>query len=174
MRAILSLILLGTVGMISGCSGAEGKAEKMYEESMSRIEAGELQEGVALLQKILVDYPDTEVAATVREEIEIFRGLAGAVENYPVSSARDLMVRTARVLERRRARRRLPGSLEELVPHTLQTVPVDPWGEELVYVRSENRRGYTLRCLGSDGVPGGGGAAADITIRNGRFVEGGW
>lgn len=141
---------------------------------MEKIDAGELKEGVALLQKILTDYPDTDVAERVLKEIDLFRGLAGAIENYPVAGARDLMVRTARVLELVRRLNRLPAALDDLVPGRLETAPVDPWGVPLAYTRSRNGRGYTLRCFGSDGVPGGGGAEADIVVRNGEFVKGGW
>ncbi len=174
MEAATYIAIVGVLCFGAACVGPEGRATAMYEESMAKIDAGELQEGVALLQKVLTDYPDTRAAERAREDIDLFRGLAGAIENYPVAGTRDLMVRTARVLERLRHRNRLPASLDDLVPGSLETVPVDPWGEPLIYTRSRNGRGYTLSCLGSDGVQGGAGAAADIVVRDGEFVAGGW
>lgn len=146
----------------------------MYEESLEKIATGDLQEGIGLLRQVIAEYPDTAAAEEARKEVDVFQGIAGAVENFPVASARDLMVRTARVLERLRHRRRLPAALSELVPATLDSAPVDPWGEPLIYSRSGNGRGYSLSSYGSDGVEGGSGAAGDIVIRNGEFVEGGW
>jgi hypothetical protein len=173
-KAVTYIALIGVLCFGAACTGPEGRAAAIYEESMAKIDAGELQEGVALLQKVLAEYPDTKAAERAREEIDLFRGLAGAIENYPVSGARDLMVRTARVLERLRHRNRLPASLDDLVPGSLETAPVDPWGVPLGYTRSRNGRGYTLNCFGSDGVLGGAGADADIVIRNGEFMVGGW
>jgi hypothetical protein len=174
MKATQFIMIVCGLCLGAACTGPEGRAANMYEESKAKIEAGELQDGVKLLREILAEYPDTAAAEEARKEIELFQGLAGAVENFPVSSTRDLMVRTARVLERLRSRRRLPAALDELVPGTLDAVPVDPWGVPLVYSRTKNGRGYALGSLGSDGVKGGVGAAGDIVIRNGEFVKGGW
>jgi hypothetical protein len=174
MKAILFIVIALGVCLGVGCSGPEGRADAMYEESKEKIAAGDLEEGVRLLKEVIAQYPDTEAAAEAKKEIYLFQGIAGAAENYPVASARDLLVRTARVLERLRYRRRLPGRLDELVPRPLDSAPVDPWGAPLIYSRSSNGRGYTLASFGSDGVEGGSGAAADIIIQNGEFKVGGW
>ena len=174
MKATLFIIIACGLCCGTACSGPEGRAEAMYQESMEKIAAGELQDGVSLLQQVIADYPDTAAAVEARKEVDLFEGIAGAVENYPVASLRDLMVRTARVLEKLRSRRRLPAELDDLVPGTLKSVPMDPWGTPLIYTRSSNGRGYSLASLGSDGVKGGAGPAGDIVIRNGSFVTGGW
>ncbi len=174
MKATLFIMIACAVCLGAACTGPEGRAAATYDEALEKIEAGDLEDGVRLLQQVITEYPDTDAAMEARKEIEFSRGIAGAVENYPVASARDLMVRTARVLERLRHRRRLPAALDELVPGKLKSAPVDPWGEPLAYARSDNGRGYTLNCFGSDGMEGGVGAAGDMVIRNGEFVEGGW
>ena len=43
----------------------------------------------------------------------------------------------------------------------LDRVPIDPWGNPYVYVLATPQR-YALQSLGSDGVEGGNGTAADI------------
>jgi len=43
----------------------------------------------------------------------------------------------------------------------LDRVPIDPWGNPYVYVLATPQR-YALQSLGSDGVEGGDGTAADI------------
>lgn len=42
----------------------------------------------------------------------------------------------------------------------LERVPVDPWGNALVYLSDGTR--FTLRSLGADGIEGGDGNAADL------------
>ena len=174
MKVTLFIMIAGVLCLVAACTGPEGRAAALYDESRQKIEDGNLEDGVNLLQKVISEYPDTAAAQEARKEIDLFRGIAGAVENYPVASARDLMVRTARVLERLRHRRRLPAELAELVPAKLKSAPVDPWGQPLIYSRIADGRGYTLSSLGSDGAKGGTGAAGDIVIRNGSFVTGGW
>lgn len=43
--------------------------------------------------------------------------------------------------------------------------PKDPWGNEYVYT-PKDRRNYDLVCLGGDGVEGGEGEDADITLKD--------
>jgi len=70
---------------------------------------------------------------------------------------------------------RVPTSeegLEALVPTELARVPIDPWGHEYAYV--PGRTGQRVVSYGSDGSPGGVGAAADIDREkwsSGRYAE---
>lgn len=43
--------------------------------------------------------------------------------------------------------------------------PKDPWGNEYVYT-PKDRRNYDLMCLGADGMEGGEGEDADITLKD--------
>jgi hypothetical protein len=43
--------------------------------------------------------------------------------------------------------------------------PKDPWGNEYLYT-PKDRRSYDLLCLGGDGVEGGEGEDADITLKD--------
>ncbi len=49
-------------------------------------------------------------------------------------------------------------------PYLKKAVPLDPWGHPYVYKLSESRRDADIISLGSDGVPGGTGEAADIAL----------
>lgn len=43
-------------------------------------------------------------------------------------------------------------------------VLVDPWGDAIIYAPDPNGRSFQLKSLGSDGKPGGEGAAKDIVF----------
>ena len=169
-RALCSLVVLLLLAACAGCS-AERRAERRYREAQRLWNEERIGESLALYERILQDYPDTDVAGTVAREIELYRSLAGAVQRYPFRRARDLMIETARALERHRARGRVyPESLDVLVPAYLAESPVDPWGNPLVYRRTRAGRGYTLVCHGPDGEPGGEGESQDLVVRDAKFV----
>ena len=67
---------------------------------------------------------------------------------------------------------RYPESLEQLVTPTddgqpflqRETVPTDPWGNAFVYEPPSGGRPMNIISYGKDGVPGGEGEDADITL----------
>ena len=59
--------------------------------------------------------------------------------------------------------RRLPRSMEDLVPTYLTSTPKDPWGAPYVHIR-ENRKHFIVS-YGRDGMPGGRGVDRDIKVR---------
>ena len=153
----------------SGCGG-DRRADRLYREASELVEKGDTAAAVPKLEEILRDYPDSEAASKARREVVLYRGLSEAVAAYPVRRARDVMVQTARALERYRAGRgTAPDALDALVPSFLSEAPADPWGRSLEYQKTA--RGYRLACLGSDGAPGGESDAADLVVENGAFVR---
>lgn len=153
------------------CGGGERKAERLLREAERSVEKGEPAKAVERLETILREHPDTEAAGRARERLVLYRGLAEAVERYPQRRAREIVVATARAIERHRAARRsMPDSLQALVPSWLDAVPSDPWGRALVYERA-SASSYRLTSLGADGARGGDGDDADIVVVNGKFVE---
>jgi hypothetical protein len=169
-RSFLIVILsLTIVASMTSCGSRERRAERLWRQALERVERGETQQAVDLLQRIIDEYPDADVAAKARDQIVVYRGLAHAVQSYPTRRARELMVQIARAIEAFRAGAdRAPASLDALVPTKLDAVPLDPWGRSFVYDASG--RGYRLRCLGSDGAAGGSGDAADLLVVDGVFV----
>ena len=65
--------------------------------------------------------------------------------------------------------RRLPASLEALVPAAMASLPMDPWNRPFVYVTTAE--GYSLTSLGADGAAGGDGDAADWVVIDGAFAQ---
>jgi hypothetical protein len=149
-----------------GC-GPESQADKMYRQATEMIDRGEYGPAVSILDEVIRRYPGTEAARLAREDVKLYRGLAGAVSRYPGQQARDVMTRTARVLEKHRVKYgRLPKKLTDIMPQE----PVDPWGNKLEYEVSDDRKRYVLKSHGADGLPGGEGGDIDLVIRNGEFV----
>lgn len=150
--------------------GGDRRAERLYREASELVEKGDTAAAVPKLEEIVRDHPDSEIAERARREIVLYRGLSEAVAAYPVRRASDLVVQTARAIERFRGKQGAPpDDLAALVPAYLPAAPVDPWGAALQYQR--NGEGYRLACLGADGSPGGEGEAADVVVQNGAFVR---
>jgi len=162
---VAMLVLVGA----TSCGGRERRAERLWRQAQERVEKGDTPAAVALMQKLIDEYPDAAIADTARDQIVLYRGLQHAVESYPARRARDRMIQIARGIEGfRKDARRWPASLGELVPGKLSEMPVDPWNHPFEYQMSG--RGYVLRCLGADGERGGAAEAEDILVVNGEFA----
>ncbi len=152
------------------CAGDEGKAQRMAAKAAAAVEVHQLDEAIALYRDMVDRYPNTEAAVHARERITFLSGLSHSVNNFPSRTARDLMVETARAVQRYRYRNgRYPDNLDALMPRLLNEAPIDPWGSPLQYERLKN--GYRLSCLGGDSRRGGEGIATDFVVVNGNFVS---
>ena len=133
------------VVMASSCGGQERHAERLWRQAIERVEKGDTPGAVERLQKLIDQYPDSEIAEKARHQIVVYRGLVNAVENYPTRRAREMMVQIARAVESfRHENGRVPSALAELVPAKLAEIPDDPWGHAFMY--QVDGRGYRLRC----------------------------
>jgi len=170
-RTLIALVVAAML-LASSCGSRERQADRLYRKANQAVEEGNLDEAVKLYEQILDDYRDTEVAARAEEAVKLFRGLSDSAKLYPGRRATEIMIATARALERYRSRnRRFPDDLASLVPRHLATIPVDPWGRTLVYRVKSEGRGYVLSTYGSDAAPGGSEDAYDIVIEDSKFVR---
>lgn len=146
--AKLFLFVSSSVSLVvasSSCGRDERHAERLWRQAIERVEKGDTPGAVARLQKLIDQYPDSEVAARAREQIVVYRGLVNAVESYPIRRSRELMVQIARAIESfRRENGKAPAALSDLVPAKLAEIPADPWGHAFVYEPAG--RSYRLRC----------------------------
>ena len=166
---LCSCIALASVASVA-CAGDEGAAQRMGNEAVAAVKAQRLDEAIALYREVVDRYPDTAVALHARERITFLSGLSHSVVSFPSRTARDLMVETARAVQRYRySKGRYPDNLDALMPKMLNDAPIDPWGSPLQYERLES--GYRLSCLGGDSRRGGEGIATDFVIVNGNFVS---
>jgi hypothetical protein len=144
----------------------DGGPQELFDRGSAHIEEGDYSDGVALMQRILREYPDSGLAASVRRDWDYYADLlAIEAERLPSLAADDLR-RLGTAVERFRDRSgHYPRSLESLVPRTFERLPLDPWGRPYVYRRQG--RGYVLETLGRDGAPGGAGEDRDIRVAHG-------
>jgi len=159
------------VALASGaCASDETKAQRLAAKAVVAVEAQQFDEAIALYGDVVDRYPTTDTAAHAHERITFLRGLAYSVDSFPSRTARDLMVKTARAVQRYRySKGHYPDNLDALMPKMLDETPIDPWGRPLNYERFKN--GYRLSCLGGDGRRGGEGVATDFVVVNGDFVS---
>ncbi len=156
--------------LLSSCGGTERRAERLWRQAHELIEKGDTMHAVELLQKMIDEYPDARITAKAREQIVLYRGLASAVQSYPLRRARELMVQVARAIEAfTRRKGHPPAALVDLVPTGFVSVPRDPWDRPFIY--EATARGYRLRCGGADGAAGGVADNADLLVVDGVFVE---
>jgi hypothetical protein len=161
---VIGVALLAT----ASCGGRERRADRLWRQAEERVEKGDTEGAVVLMQKLIDDYPDATIASKARDQIVLYRGLAHAVQTYPARRARETMIQIARAIESFRASaHRSPATLDELTPGKLASIPVDPWGHAFAYELAG--RGYRLRCNGADGAVGGTGEAEDIVVVDGAF-----
>jgi hypothetical protein len=154
----LSIAILALASSSIGCS-QESRAQRLLEEARVQVQRGQLEEAVDVLERVTRQYPSTKAARRAEEDVRLYRGLLEAARLDPLRRARDVLVQTAREIERAHERGRgWPESVPDL--------PADPWGRTLVYERTAN--GYRLVSWGADGSPGG---EPDLVIVNGRFAE---
>jgi hypothetical protein len=170
-RPWLALCVIVLLALSAACT-REGKAERLHESAKEHVKSGELELATEDYDRLLEEYADTEAAKRAAKEAVLYRGLADAVQSYPARTARDLVVETARAIQRYRSTRRAwPTTLEQLVPDYLRKVPIDPWGRQLFYGKKKSGRGYYLACYGENGVSGGTSDDADWLVEDGDFVR---
>ena len=164
---IVALTALAVI-TASSCGGDERRAQRLWRQAIEHVEKGDTQGAVDRLQALIDTFPDTRAAEKARAQIVVYRGLATAVENYPLRRARELMVQLARAIENfRRDSGRVPVTLEELVPAAMASVPNDPWDRPFVYETTAGS--YRLKCAGSKGQVGGVPASEGLLVVDGEF-----
>jgi hypothetical protein len=154
----------------AACANDETKAERMATKADSAVQAQQLDQALALYRDMIARYPETKAASQAHGRITFLSGLTDSVSRFPSRTARELMVTTARAVQRYRySKGHYPDNLDALMPKMLDDSPIDPWGRPLQYERLKN--GYRLSCLGGDGRSGGEGLATDFVVVNGNFVS---
>jgi len=170
-RTLIAIVALALV-LSTSCGSRERQADRLYRKASQAVEDGNLDEAVALFEQIVDDYGDTKTAPRARDAMKLYRGLSYSEKVYPTSAATDVMIATAKALERyRRNNGRFPDGLSSIVPRYVDAVPVDSWGQDLVYRVKSGGKGYVLASYGSDASPGGAGDASDIVIEDSKFVR---
>lgn len=156
------------IAMLGACGPSEDPARAAFDAASARIQEGDYSGGIAMLQQLVDEYPDSPIAATVREDWAYYEELLRIEEQRLPGVAADDLIRIGRALEAHRARRgSYPPDLAALIPSLIDAIPPDPWGRAYVYRREAGS--YVLETRGRDGEPGGDGQDADIQVVHGRL-----
>jgi general secretion pathway protein G len=154
--------------MLGACGPGEDPARAVFDAASARIREGDYSGGAALLQQLMDEYPDSPIAATVREDWGYYEELLRIERQRLPGVAADDLIRIGRALEAHRSRRgSYPRDLAALVPAHIDAIPPDPWGRDYLYRRQAGS--YVLETRGRDGEPGGDGEDADIQVMQGRL-----
>ena len=170
-RLPVAIAVICAVAAMLACGERITEPERLFEAGHARIEAGEDTEGVALLRRIVEEFPDSRQAALLRDTWSVYEELLEIeAERGPVQATRDLRLLGAALEQHHRRGRGYPEDLVSLVPGDLEQLPADPWDRPYAYRRTG--RGYVLETLGADGEKGGDGADRDIRVIDGIIRNG--
>ena len=168
----LSLVVAVCVvaALAPGC--AERRAESAFQEAVAGEKDRPAAEVRADLARIVASWPDTRAAEKARREMQWLADLEQSSRGGRQLLAADAVRADARAVELfRAAAGHYPERLEETAPRCLRSIPVDPWGRPVSYLRTPG--GYKVFCYGADGAPGGSGDDTDIVVVDGREIHAG-
>lgn len=168
-RRFTAIFGIAALLLISACR-ASGST-RLSEKATSLAHDGKYAEAIAALQKLKVDFRDSQEARGADKRILLYRGLLEADIKEKRRRAKDDMTAIARsLLQYSEAHARYPARIEEIAGGGLLS-STDPWGREYRYTTSADGKRYRLGCLGADGAPGGEGDDHDLMVDTGNFVE---
>jgi len=174
-------VLIVGILFISGCSNqAENNARMLYDAAERHSESREYEKAIELLQRIQIDYMDTEIAGLAEKEIDSLQNLQlMLIDNQRTKIAQKFM-RIALALDNYKLRYlAYPLTLKNLdkLPANLIPEVVDEWSNPIFY-RAYSSPGvlphlpdnYALASFGKDGLSGGKGLDQDRFYQNGKEV----
>ncbi len=174
---LIGLLLITTVG----CRDTkEADAQRIYDAAMKYSETHDYPNAIELLQRVTVDYNDTETAARAEREIQSLENLYQLLIDNQRARVSQKFTRIALALDQYRLRYLsypiTTKDLEKLPPDHVPDL-VDEWGNPFYYkaypsdgVPEYEPDNYALASFGQDGLPGGGGLDQDRFYQNGKEV----
>ncbi len=167
----IAVFLAGAVLLMVSCGSNESpEAAFLLDEAHQASNRGDYNQAVKLLEQIINQYPGSKEAGIASEEYDTFKDLF----RYEVEARKQAELQSVKKVGRaveifHQKKKRYPKNLDTLIPRYLPTRVTDPWGNPILYKKSQN--GYMIACFGKDGIPGGTEENRDIFIQNGQFVS---
>ncbi len=178
---------------LAGCNAEDPRLPtQLYEDAVQKNQANQGAAAKLMMQRIVQQYPESEAATKARKDLYLIESMQKKELGERQQTVKQGLKRVTDALSRYKTKKgEFPGSLTDLVPDYLESVPETPWGHPFLYrayvgVPMEDvtdRRGnvtqrmntkldhYHLCCLGTDFEPGGEGMAADILVRDGEILD---
>lgn len=171
------------VGGLAACKDEKAeKAKLLYERAELYSERRQFSQAIEILQRIQIDYGETEYGPRSEQMIEEFQRLQDLVLKNDRDEIRSKFSRINRALDNYRVRfLAYPITPEDMkkLPAVVNPEWIDPWGNPIYYkptYSSERipRRapdGFVLGSFGKDGLPGGTGQDLDLFYRDNKEIE---
>lgn len=175
-----ALLLVG--GLVSCKDEKAEKAKLLYDRAELYAERRQFAQAIEIMQRIQIDYGETEFGPRSEQMIEDYQGLQQLVLENDRQEIRSKFKRINRALENYRVRfLAFPITPEDMkkLPSVVNPEWVDPWGNPIYYkpTYSSNRiprrapDGYVLACFGKDGLPGGSDQDLDLFYRDNKETQ---
>lgn len=166
-------ILCAAFITILACKGVpDERAQKLYDLATHYGEQNDYQQTVEILQKITIDFPDSDLAKKAEEEIPEYQGLERLFIENKRKELLSKLISLSRTLENYHTRYlSYPLAVTDLekLPTSFVKDFSDSWENPIHYkptYSSDNiprhaPDGYVLASFGKDGLPGGSGPDKD-------------
>lgn len=182
MRHVVSVgLCIAGLLLTWGCSNqSESNARMLYEAAERHSENREYEKAIELLQRIQIDYMDTETARLAEKEIDSLQNLQQMLIDNQRTKISQKFMRIALALDNYKLRYlSYPLTLKNLdkLPANLIPEVVDEWSNPIFYraycsegVLPQLPDNYALASFGKDGLSGGKGLDQDRFYQNGKEV----
>ncbi|CAM2006962.1 type II secretion system protein GspG [Acanthopleuribacter pedis] len=171
------------IGGLAACKDEKAeKAKQLYDRAELYAERRQFAQAIEIMQRIQIDYGETEYGPRSEKMIDDYRGLERLVLDNDRQEIRSKFSRIHRALDNYRVRfLSYPITTEDMkkLPSVVNPEWVDPWGNPIYYkpTYSSNRiprrapDGYVLASFGKDGLPGGTGQDLDLFYKDNKEIE---
>lgn len=175
------LIAMTTLVLVACEDRKDAEAKRIYEAAMNYSKKDDYPHAIELLQRITVDYTETETAVRAEREIETLENLYLMVIENKRTKVSQKFTRIALALDQYRLRYLsyplTTGDLNKLPPDHVPEL-VDEWGNPFYYrafasdgTPEYEPDNYVLASFGEDGLPGGSGLNQDRFYQNGKETD---
>jgi len=177
------LVVVGilSIWVLWGCEDqAEMNAKKLYDAAQIYSENREYEKAIELLQRINIDYSETETATRAAQEIQQLQDLYFMLIDNQRSKMSQKFMRIALALDNYKLRYlSYPLTTKDLEKLPSDLIPefADEWGNLILYRAYASEEAdpaepdnYALASCGEGGLPGGSGSSQDYFYQNGKEV----
>lgn len=169
--------------ILAGCNNQrEQEAKQLYQLYEYYMENSEFDKCIKILQRLQIDYEDTEVAELLQSDIETVEELRQIRMDNSLNEVENTFSRIGiRLDSYHKIFKSYPVTVSDLdkIASANTTDWNDPWGNAIYYkpvysspdLPAHKPDGYVLACFGRDSLPGGDGLDRDHFFKNGSKVD---
>ena len=99
--------------LLSGCSSAEESARELYNEALNYKKNNENEKAASILEKIVADYPGTEISVKANEELLLHSRIHNVLKNKTVDNYKKTIAASLDLYKLKNYQ--YPNSLEDVL-----------------------------------------------------------